>query len=261
MPRGTRHYKQTTRPHPYKSVGFNIGPSRKYRKAHFSKSVDMEVTQSTQGGGDKKRKLHEAELIPGLGPLQFGFPNSIITKMKYGELISMSTTAVAPLKSYLYRANSAYDPDYTAVGHQPLYYDQYQAIYDQYVVLGSKITVQFMTAGAQNVIVGINLDDDSTTLTVLSTLLEQNNSVQTVLAGTCSDNCTLSMTYAPMMAFGVDAKSDGASQVSVGANPTEEAYWLLWATCQDTTSAQTIHALIEIEYTVKFSELKTPSSS
>jgi hypothetical protein len=221
----------------------------------------MEVTQSTQGGGDKKRKLHEAELIPGLGPLQFGFPNSIITKMRYGELIAMSTTTLAPLTRYLFRANSTFDPDFTAGGHQPLYYDQYQAIYDQYVVLGAKITVQFMTAGAQNVIVGINLDDDSTTLSVLSTLLEQNNAVATVLAGTNSDNCTLSMTFAPMQAFGVDAKNDGASQVSVSSNPTEESYWVLWATCQDTTSAQTINALVDIEYTVKFSELKTPSSS
>jgi hypothetical protein len=256
-PNNARHYWQTLRPHPYKSVGFNIGPSRKYRKHHSSKTheahsmTDAPMTATS----DKKRKLQEAELIPGLGPLQYGFPNSIITKMRYGELITMSTTALVPLKSYHYRANSAYDPDFTSIGHQPMYYDQYSAIYDQYVVLGAKITVQFMTAGAQNVIVGINQDDDSTTLTTLSILLEQNNSVSTVLAGTNSDNCTLSMVYSPMQAFGVDAKSDGASQISVGANPTEETYWLIWATCQDTTSAQTINALIDIEYTVKFSEL------
>jgi hypothetical protein len=224
----------------------------------------MEVTSTQQSDASneaKKRKLHEAQIIPGLTKRQFGFPNSIITKLKYGELISMSTTALVPLKSYLFRCNSCFDPDETSIGHQPLYYDQYQAIYDQYVVIGSKITVQFMTAGAQNVIVGINVDDDSTVLSTLSTLLEQNNSVNTVLAGTCSDNVTLSSSFEPYEMFGVDAKTDGASQTAVGSNPTEVANWVLWATCQDTTSAQTIHANVVIEYTVKFSELKTPSSS
>lgn len=230
-----------------------------------SSEYSMEVTQSTQqsdaSNETKKRKLHEAQIIPGLTKKQFGFPNSIITKLKYGELISVSPTALVPLKSYIFRCNSCFDPDETSVGHQPLYYDQYQAIYDQYVVIGAKITVQWMTNGAQNVIVGINVDDDSTVLSTLSILLEQNNGVNTVLAGTNSDNCTLISTFEPYEMFGVDAKTDGASQTAVGSNPSEESKWVLWATCEDGTSAQTVHANVMIEYTVKFSELKTPSSS
>lgn len=106
-------------------------------------NLSMDSTPDTQGAINneaKKRKLHEAQLIPGLSPgKQWGFPNSIITKLRYGSLIQLNSTTITPLARHLFRCNSCFDPDFTGVGHQPLYYDSYTAIYDQYVVIGAKI--------------------------------------------------------------------------------------------------------------------------
>lgn len=229
-------------------------------------SMDSAGGSSTQTGAinneAKKRKIHEAQLIPGLSPKQFGFPNSIITKLRYASLVTLNSTTITPLVKHLFRCNSCFDPDHTGVGHQPMYYDSYTAIYDQYVVIGSKITVDFMcTSTAQNALIGIAVEDDSAAATNIDTMLEMNNSISTTLGPLGTDQVTLVSTFEPQEMFGVDAKSDGSSQTAVGSNPSEEAFWVLFSYPEDGSTAHNVRAKINIEYTVKFSELKTPVQS
>lgn len=47
-----------------------------------------------------------------------------------------------------YRLNSLYDPELTAAGHQPYYYDQMTAIYGKYKVRAVRVSVTFTTPGA-----------------------------------------------------------------------------------------------------------------
>jgi len=42
---------------------------------------------------------------------------------------------------HVFSANSAYDPDVTGVGHQPMYFDNYAALYSKYRVNYAKMTV------------------------------------------------------------------------------------------------------------------------
>lgn len=228
-------------------------------------SMDSAGGSSTQGAVNneaKKRKLHEAQLIPGLAPgKQWGFPNSIITKHRYAALQSMASSA-GSLVRHAWSANSIYDPDFTGTGHQPLYFDQYAAIYDQYVVLGAKITITFANRDtAKNAIIGIVGEDDGTASPTIDTLMECNNSVSTILPPAGAGTVEMSLTYEPQEAFGVDAKADGFSQTSVGTSPTEGYYWVMFHIPADGTSTQTCDCKIEIEYTVKYSELKTPVQS
>lgn len=44
---------------------------------------------------------------------------------------------------HIYRTNGLFDPDLTGVGHQPRGFDQLMPLYDNYVVIGAKITVRF----------------------------------------------------------------------------------------------------------------------
>ena len=59
------------------------------------------VTQSqaaadTDMGGPAKAKMHEAQMIPGVdGYRVFGFPNSIITKLRYCDQFRVTSTAGA----------------------------------------------------------------------------------------------------------------------------------------------------------------------
>jgi len=232
--------------------------------SHFIPQFDMDTTPNTQGAVNneaKKRKLHEAQLIPGLGPLQFGFPNSIITKLRYSEVTSINSTT-GSLAKYAFSANSVFDPNFTGTGHQPLYYDNYAAIYDQYCVIGSKIHVTFIPRSTTlNCIVGITGDDEGTTATTFDTLCESNNTISGVCGPLGSEQTIFTMVFEPQEMFGVDAKSDGGSQTAVGSSPSEGWYWSIFSIPQDGTSTVAMDIKVYIEYTVKFAELKSQNQN
>lgn len=50
---------------------------------------------------------------------------------------------------FLMSGNSAYDPDWTAVGQQPEGFDEWMAFYEEYTVLKSTMSVKFLTASDQ----------------------------------------------------------------------------------------------------------------
>lgn len=224
----------------------------------------MQVSQTTDAADHhaKRKREHEAQLIPGVdGKKIFGFPNSIITKIRYCEYLSLTSTTGARALN-VFAANGTFDPDISGVGHQPMYRDTYAAIYDQYVVIGSKITASFAckTTGL-GMIVGIVADDDSTVSTVVDTLMEQNNSVHTMAGAPGSPVVTLFNNFSPLDAFGVDAIDDGSSQTAVGSNPTELFCYAVWAASADGSSTTACDVKVEIEYTVKFAELVSPTQN
>lgn len=217
---------------------------------------------SGEAGHSNKGSQHEAHLIPGVdGRRVYGFPNSIITKLRYCENLTISgTTGAVGYK--IFAANGCFDPNISDSGHQPLYYDNYTSIYDQYVVIGSKITVHIMNSGSSSVMVfGIVGDDDSTISTNVDTLLEMNNSCYALSGTVSSEPRTLSMTYEPLRDVGVDAKDDGASATGTGANPAELWCFGVWGAAADGVSSVAANFIVEIEYTVKFTELRTPTQN
>lgn len=57
--------------------------------------------------------------------------------------------------AYQFRGNSVYDPYGTGTGHQPRYYDQYDALYNRYYVKACSCEVQFSKRAAGVVMVGL----------------------------------------------------------------------------------------------------------
>lgn len=216
------------------------------------------------GAGEAKRqRTAEARMIPGVDGIKtFGFPNSIITKLRYVDYMTLSSTSGSVAKN-VFSANGIFDPDITNAGHQPMYFDEYKAIYNNYVVIGSKITVHFNNYSTQaGWHVGIIGDDDATTSTSASTLMEYNNSVWTVMGQRDSGHNikVLTATFEPLENLGVDAKDDGWTAINTGANPDNKYYYSVWCNTIDASSAS-ITITAEIEYTVKFSELRSPTAS
>lgn len=207
------------------------------------------------GGEDGRNNVHEARMIPGLSRKVWGFPNSILTKLRYCDVYNVTST-IGARSINVYAANGIFDPDISGVGHQPLYRDNWVNIYDQYVVIGSKITVTFSpTSATVPMICGIAGNDDTTVQTSVIALQEINNASSLLMGTAGSQPVTLSSTFEPLEMFGVDAKADGASQTNVGSNPTELWCWGIWTATADGTSTASASIKIEIEYTVKFAEL------
>lgn len=65
-----------------------------------------------------------------------GIPLSRTVKLRYSAQVSMNNPIGGAVHNF--RANSLFDPDLTGVGSQPLGFDQMAALYNHYVVLGSK---------------------------------------------------------------------------------------------------------------------------
>lgn len=74
--------------------------------------------------------------------------NSLRTNLVYYDTITLnpSTNALTNLNGAIwqFRINSCYDPDYTGAGHQPMYHDNYSALFQKYRVIASKISVRIL---------------------------------------------------------------------------------------------------------------------
>jgi len=207
-------------------------------------------------------KRGEARLIRGVRKPVFGFPNTMITKLRYCDQLNMTSTLGSTV-GYVFAANGIFDPDISSIGHQPMYRDTYAGIYDQYVVIGSKITVTLSnTSTANSMTVGINGDDDSSGSSTLTTKMEQNNSKWAQLGplGSGKDTTTLTCTFEPLRDFGVAAKDDGSSATPFSTNPSELWCFQVFAACANGGTAM-VQFSVEIEYTVKFTELQTPTQN
>jgi hypothetical protein len=60
----------------------------------------------------------------------------------YSDVLALTGTA----QQYTFRGNSLFDPDLTATGHQPMYYDQYIAVYEKYRVFSASMTLDIVTS-------------------------------------------------------------------------------------------------------------------
>lgn len=70
-------------------------------------------------------------------------PLRMRTKLKYVDTLTANIAAGG--NSYWYYQNSLYDPYVPVGGHQPLYFDQYAAMYGYYRVYGMAYNVEFQT--------------------------------------------------------------------------------------------------------------------
>lgn len=76
------------------------------------------------------------------------FPNRATAKLVFRDSGYDMSTAVGTgyITRHVFRANSIYDPDYTAAGVQPYWHDILQTIYTRYRVNACKITLWFSTS-------------------------------------------------------------------------------------------------------------------
>jgi len=80
-----------------------------------------------------------------------GFPNSKTVSLRYVDNFALNPGTAPSTANYVFRVNNLHDPDYTGVGHQPMYFDNYKAIYSRYRVNKATITFVALDTHAVNV--------------------------------------------------------------------------------------------------------------
>lgn len=83
------------------------------------------------------RRRRYGSNMPRINKFHSGLPPSLTMKHVYVANIKLDNTGATNVAAtQQWRLNSLYDPDLTSTGHQPYYYDQIQALYNEYCVYG-----------------------------------------------------------------------------------------------------------------------------
>lgn len=197
-----------------------------------------------------------------------GFPARLRTKLRYTETISIASS-VGSIGAYVFNANSVYDPNDSGTGHQPMYYDQYTAVYNHWKVLGAKIQVQVIQGTGTSVngpcAVGVISNDDNSIAGVsqYSQLVEwgQINKYR-IINGPygLTGPVILTEKYSCKRVFKDKYNADSLIG-GIATNPTELYTFIIWQQPLATSDSQTNTYSVTIDYIVDFFELRDMAQS
>lgn len=188
-------------------------------------------------------------------------PLTKVVKLRYCDVIQLDPGATDAAVEHRFRTNSIFDPDRTGVGHQPRYHDTYEAMYENYEVLGSKITAVVSPQGSTNLLMGVNRDNDNTTTyTTRSALMEDPNSKFRVIQAGAVKPTYLACKWSAKKTLG--ANHGVTNLASIGSNPDENQDYVVWAINQfGTEDPGAVNVSITIDYIVRFTERKEIAQS
>ncbi len=147
----------------------------------------------------------------------------IRTVLMYFDVYQLATSSGAG-QLQTFRANSPFDPDFTNVGHQPMYRDQIVAMYQYYRVLKCSFHWSASTSNSNNGLLTL-LSYSSSPPTQLSEIVEfSRRPPQTI---TQYEKCGGSVTVDVATVLGLesaDYATNSAYNTLIGSNPTLTAY-------------------------------------
>jgi len=194
-------------------------------------------------------------------PPVFGFPDRLITKLRYHTLGTVNSTA-GVVGTQVMRWNSTFDPDQTGTGHQPLYRDQLAGIYDHYSVISARAQVRLTNDSADPFAVGLLTDDDASGPSSIDTLCEQSHGLHAILTPLTGSRSSVRFIAAwdCKTILGIDPFASETYKTAVGSNPAEESDLIVWVSDLAGNTAGILFD-IEMEYDVLWTELADPGGS
>jgi len=208
-----------------------------------------------------------------------GMPATRISKLRFctSKVIECYENTIGYAN---FLANGAFDPDTDLLPTgQPMGYDQWAALYDQYCVLGSKITA-YITYQKQDsgnptltapvnppCMVGVYLGDDaSIPYTNWQGLVESKRGTFRNITAYQASPVKVSSKFSCKKFFNLKNPSDNVTRVGADntANPTETATYIVWGNSTGSLSPDQkikLNCNIIIDYIIQWSEPKDLSRS
>lgn len=190
-------------------------------------------------------------------------PDRFFTKLHYTELITLSYTGT--LKTYQFKMNDIYDPNYTGTGHQPMGHDQFALLYSKYRVYGCRYNVIWSNTNATYQGEGlVQLRPNSTLSATFEDAMEDSYRQYRVLPCEGSEVKTINGYASVAKLYGVK-KSEVAIgdnfAANIGASPNVGIYMNLYVQNQDVATALTVVARVNFTFFVEFYERKILGAS
>lgn len=192
-----------------------------------------------------------------------GHPPSRVVKLRYSYFVTWNPGA-GTLTSTSLHANSIFSPQVSG-GHQPRGHDEWALFYNHYVVLGSKVRVTFDNTGSgATIIAGVFLDDDTTLPGTPNAheIVENNRGSWVTLPGSHQAVKTCTAKFSAKKFFRCDVRDRTDLKALFGANPSEKAYFHMWAQANDgLTDPGSIIVRFIVDYICLLSEPKNLATS
>lgn len=195
-----------------------------------------------------------------------GFPRSYYTKLVYYQTLTFNSAAI---QQNIFRANSIFDPDYTGVGAQPMWHDEFALLYNRYTVYASKITASFIQKSGSGESAYTNvwvMPKDVTTLALASDdAIETNRCKSSVLGPNTGGDGTATLSHyqniANIIGKPKSESSDDILSAPFGSNPGRQSFWHVGAGTIDGLTNVNIYVKVKMVYYCRFFALNTPVGS
>lgn len=188
--------------------------------------------------------------------------------MRYVYEIEVVTPATGFSKSLPFVANGMYDPYYPIGGHQPKGFQEWMAVYNNYNVLGSKISVKMAGTGQDNFIWGVtrtpqpNEMDNQTLTYILENRYNKGYTITGTENGGYANNPTRINTirtarYSQKKEHGKNATSTAELIGTAATNPDQITCFEVWVCpVQGQASSKTVDFICTIDYIALLTEPK-----
>lgn len=225
--------------------------SRKFKKNYKKRSLAAKQPSN-------KRYRRAASVNRSSVTLGKGFPKKLTFTHVYGDIIqATSTTGVVSTLNFA--CNALYDPDIGGTGHQPFNFDQIAALYDHYVVIGSKCELEIVPTAANLVAmkIGLFVNDDSTPVsTNPGSFIELVGAKMRVIPPSFNETIRLSSSWSAKKTFGGAVLANVDLQGTATSNPTELSHYFFGLQAVDTITTCSVFVKVKLTYTAVWKELK-----
>lgn len=204
--------------------------------------------------GRRKAKYNKrAAVLTVRGPT--GIPDRMRVRLRYVQ--NLTILPGVPFQDYIFRGNSAFDPDLTGIGHQPYYFDQYAAIYTKYRVHGSSIRVDVVNqSGVMATSVIVVPHSDVAAFGSISAAAELQRSRYPRIVPIAQRQSVLLKDYASTRAVigltKVEMEADDIYSAAVTANPAQQWYWHILMESTDSLTALSVQLQVRLTYYMEF---------
>lgn len=221
---------------------------------------------------NNNRRKNAGPRLLSLGPT---YPAAMIGKHRYVQSVDLSATytltaTIQDTAATFFSANGMYDVDREGTGHQPLFFDQMASIYEDFIVLGSRIKVKFINTSLEPMYINLNRNTTTQPTSDTTTKMEEQmtSNKMTVLpaSNTARPFKVLTSAYSPSKQFGISKKqvrNDQDLKVSLtnAENvPFNEIYYNVSVQQIGSALGGTVNplvkAFVEIEYIALWSSVK-----
>lgn len=189
-------------------------------------------------------------------------PERLHTKMIYSTRLAINPGAAGQCSGNAYRANGLFDPDAVLGGHQPRGFDQIMQMYDHFIGLSCKINYKASNDTVVTMLCGITIRDTGTLEVDPIEYMESSYTKSRLLLA--NDDNVVNINHSCNVGKflgGRNPITDPQLKGNVSSDPTEQAYFHVWACATDASDPGAFDGWVTLTYDVVFVEPKQPISS